>query len=66
MRLTGDFGLLKVTNGVLRTNNWQFFVVAAPDKVEDKLIAGEGYTLKLNPGWQIVAEGKRVYIVKRQ
>lgn len=68
MRLTGDFGVLEVTNGVLRTNDWQFFVVAAPHKVEDKPIAGEGYTLKLNPGWQIVivTEGKRVYVVERQ
>jgi len=66
MRLTGDFGVLEVTNGILRTNDWQFFVVAAPDKVEGESITGEVYTLQLHPGWQIVAKGKGTFVIEKQ
>jgi hypothetical protein len=66
MRLTGDFGVLEATNGILRTNDWQFFIVAAPDKVEDSAITGIEYTLQLNSGWRIAEKGKGIFIIEKK
>ncbi len=65
IKLSGDFGVLDVTNGIIRENNWTYFMLAAPEKLEGNPIMGEGYTLKLNPGWQVVSKAKGVYLIRK-
>jgi hypothetical protein len=65
MRLTGEFGVLEVTDGILRTNDWQFFIVPAPKKRDGDPILGEGYELQLKPGWKIVSKGKGAFILEK-
>jgi hypothetical protein len=65
MQLAGDFGVLDVTDGILRTNDWQFFIVSAPPKIEGDSFANEGYTLQLNPGWQIAAKANGIYLIEK-
>jgi hypothetical protein len=66
MRLSGDFGVLEVTDGILRTNDWQCFIVAAPDNVDTNPIIGEGYRLQLNPGWQIAGKTKGIFALEKK
>ncbi len=65
IRITGDFGVLEVANGILRTNDWQFFIAIAPDKTEGDSIAWEGYMLQLNPGWLVADKGKGIFIIEK-
>jgi hypothetical protein len=64
MRLTGEFGVLDVTDGILRTNDWQTFIVPVPDTIEGNSFNSDGYKLQLNPGWQIEDKGNGIFIVK--
>ena len=59
-RLTGDWGILEVTDGIFRSNDWRVFIVPAPRLMNLKSLKEEGYTLTLNEGWKIVKvkEGK--------
>lgn len=66
MRLTGAFGVLEVSDGILRANNWQFFMVTAPDDINANPLTGEGYTLSLNPGWQVHAEQTGWYSIQKK
>jgi hypothetical protein len=66
MRLTGDFGVLEVTDGILRTNDWRYFIVAAPEKVDGNPISGEAYELQLNPGWQVSPKGKGTFFIEKR
>jgi hypothetical protein len=65
IRLAGDFGVLEVASGILRTNDWQFFIAVAPDKLDGDPIIWEGYTLQLNPGWRVVDKGKGIFILEK-
>jgi hypothetical protein len=66
MRLTGEFGVLEVTDGILRDNNWRFFIVAAPNKVDGNLLNGEGYSLKLSPEWHTAKKSEAIYIIEKK
>ncbi len=60
MRITGEWGILEVTDGIFRTNDWTVFVVEAPLKIEENLVSGTGYVLKLKQNWNVqeIKEGK--------
>ena len=65
MRITGDFGILEATDGILRTNDWQYFVAVAPDQITGDPIAWQGYSLQLHPGWLIKPSGKGIFIIAK-
>jgi hypothetical protein len=66
MRLTGDFGVLEVTDGILRTNDWQLFVAVAPDQITGNPATWAGYRLQLQPGWQIVSSGRGTFVIEKK
>lgn len=66
MRLSGDFGVLEVTDGILRTNDWQFFIVAVPEKIDGNPIHGEGYKLQLNTGWHVIDKTKGIFVIEKK
>jgi hypothetical protein len=60
MRLVGDWGILEVSNGILRTNDWSAFIINAPKSKQDGTIIEPTYKLELKDGWRIIKikEGK--------
>ncbi|OIP04983.1 MAG: hypothetical protein AUJ97_01930 [Bacteroidetes bacterium CG2_30_32_10] len=66
MRLTGEWGILEVKNGILRTDDWKFFIVAAPKKFAINPITEEDYTLNLNQGWSVVKVKDKKYMIKKK
>ena len=65
LRLSGDFGILEADSGIVRENNWQYFmaVAPAPDKIAGDTLVWPGYRLILNPGWKIELKKPRIYII---
>jgi hypothetical protein len=63
MRLSGDFGVLEVTDGILRTNDWQAFMIPAPGNWESRHITGIGYSAQLNSGWHIISKGNGIFTI---
>lgn len=66
MRLTGDFGILEVSDGILRTNDWQYFVAVAPDQVAGNSLTWQGYSLQLHPGWLIESVGRNMFVISKK
>lgn len=66
MRITGEWGILEVKNGILRTNDWQAFIVSAPLTAKTGNIDEGDYKLSLNKDWSIemIKEGK--YTLKKK
>lgn len=69
---TAPWGSLNVTaNGVAVANDFSFIRVAAPaafpPSPDDRRIAGDGWTLQLNPGWSLRPDPDRAgsFIVER-
>lgn len=60
MRLVGDWGILEVNNGILRTNDWKAFIIDAPKSNQYGTIIEPSYKLGLKDGWSIIRikEGK--------
>lgn len=60
MRLSGEWGVVKVKNGIWRTNDWQVFILPAPMAHKKGTIIESDYKLLLNNGWEVVKirEGK--------
>ena len=56
IRVTDDWGVLEGTNGALMKPDWSALVVPAPAATKGSRIAGEGWTLELEPGWKIVPD----------
>lgn len=66
MRLTGEWGIAEVANGIFRANDWQFFMLPAPVSQIAGKITEPDYTILLNEGWEVVEvkEGKYTIIKK--
>ncbi len=64
MRLIGDWGILEVSNGIFRSNDWQFFMVSAPKSGFSGTIQESDYKLILKDDWKVVniKEGKYTII----
>ena len=60
MRLVGDWGILEVTNGILRTNDWKAFIIEVPKTNRTGTIVEASYKIEIKRGWSIVQikEGK--------
>jgi len=67
MKMSDAWGILEVTGGALIAGDWSKVVVPAPRDPNARPLAGDGWTLELNAGWEVRA-GKRLgdYIVKRR
>jgi len=51
----------------LIANNWSKVIVPAPRDPNVRPLAGDGWTLNLNPGWELrAAKRKGDYIVKQK
>jgi hypothetical protein len=62
MRISDEWGILEVKNGALMKPDWSAVTVVAPSAVSGNKLAGDGWTLQLNPGWKVVpAERKGDY-----
>ena len=66
MRLTGAFGVLEVKNGILRSNDWQVFIVSAPKILNTNDITEDDYKLSLNKDWSIVEVKEGLYSIKKK
>jgi hypothetical protein len=54
IRVTDDWGVIEATKGAMMKPNWSALVVPAPASTAGSRIAGDGWTLELEPGWRIV------------
>jgi hypothetical protein len=54
MRLTGEWGIAEIKNGIFRSNDWQYFLLSAPTTGKTGKINEPDYTLVLNNGWEVV------------
>ncbi len=66
MRLTGDFGVLEASAGILRTNDWQFYIAVAPLETTGDTITWPGYKLQLQPGWHIASGKQGVFVIAKE
>lgn len=66
MRLSGEWGIAEVKNGIFRSNDWQFFIISAPGKSRTGTIHEVDYDLMLNDGWEVVEIQKGKYILKKK
>lgn len=57
-RMTGAWGALEADNGVLVSSDGRTRHLPAPVRRDETTVAGEGWTLKVAPGW-VVREGSR-------
>jgi hypothetical protein len=66
MRLTGEWGVAEVRNGIFRTNDWQLFILTAPTSAKLGSIDEADYNLMLNEGWEVVQIQKGKFTMKRK
>lgn len=66
MRLSGEWGVVEVKNGIMRTNDWQIFILPAPMAHKKGTIVENDYKLVLNNAWEVVKirEGKYTLMKK--
>jgi len=65
MRLSGPWGIAAITGGILRSNDWQFFVLPAPATGATGEFSANGYTLQLKDGWEVVKAGDGTFTLKQ-
>ncbi|MDD4645059.1 MAG: hypothetical protein PHY99_03640 [Bacteroidales bacterium] len=65
LRLTGDWGILEVRDGILRSNDWQLFIISAPKATTGK-ITEAGYDLQLSDGWEVVMIKEGKYTIRKK
>lgn len=64
--IIGKFGTLDAFNGAMMKSDWSKVYVPAPIDVQARPLCGDGWTLKINPGWEIKpAERKGDYILEK-
>ena len=67
LKMSDAWGVLNVeSGGALLANDWSKVVVPAPSDLDARPLKGDGWTLELNPGWELrPAKRKGDFIVKR-
>ena len=65
LRLTGDWGILEVSNGIFRSNDWQYFIVVAPKSGLSGTIQEPDYKLILKDDWKVVNIKEGKYTIKK-
>ena len=58
IRVTDNWGILEVTKGALMSPNWDKISVSSPVKINDELIEGEGWTIKINKAYTVKKDEK--------
>lgn len=53
VEMSGKWGRLKASNGVLRSKDWSSFFIPEPTSIQEEKITGPDYELYLNPGYKI-------------
>lgn len=66
MRITGEWGILEVSNGILRSNDWQIFIVSTPLSAKTGTIIETDYKLTLNNDWGVVLIKDGKYSLQRK
>lgn len=66
MRLTGDWGIAEVRNGIFRSNDWQLFILPVPTSNKAGTINELDYDLILNEGWEVVKIKKGKYTLNKK
>ena len=54
LTVSDDWGILHVEKGALVDPAWHAVTVSAPASTTDRHLAGQGWTLEVNPGWKLV------------
>ncbi|MES2797829.1 MAG: hypothetical protein V4683_17810 [Bacteroidota bacterium] len=66
-RASGPWGKLEAEKGVLVTTDGSSRRVAVPIKQDNSTYNGDGWTLKINEGWQVKEENKKgTYILEKK
>jgi hypothetical protein len=66
MRIVDVWGILTVSGGALMNPTFSKVQVSAPASLSARPVEGDGWTLELNPGWDIApGERRGDYIVKK-
>jgi hypothetical protein len=66
MRLTGEWGVAEIKNGIYRSNDWQIFILSAPTSNTTGTIMETDYELMLNKGWEIVEVKQGKYTLTKK
>jgi hypothetical protein len=65
MRLIGEWGILEVSNGIFRSNDWTYFMTSAPHDTKSGTIVQPDYKLILNEDWEIISLKGGKYTLKK-
>lgn len=65
MRLIGEWGILEVSNGIFRSNDWTYFMISAPHDAKSGTIVQPDYKLFLNEGWEVISLKGGKYTLKK-
>jgi hypothetical protein len=65
MRISGKWGIAEIRNGILRSNDWQYFLLPAPVSNKSGKIIETDYDLLLNDGWEVVMIREGKYTIKK-
>ncbi len=64
-RITDNWGILTIENGVLLSVDWKSVTVSKPLKISTEVVEGDGWTLELNKGWE-VKNNNRIFQLKKK
>lgn len=59
MRISDDWGVLEASDGALMKPDWSAVTVVAPAAPTGSDLKGEGWTLRLKPGWRLVPGARK-------
>ncbi len=59
MRISDDWGVLEASEGALMKSDWSAVTVVAPATSAGSDLKGQGWTLRLKPGWRLVPGARK-------
>ncbi|MEI6884350.1 MAG: hypothetical protein WCO02_07675 [Bacteroidota bacterium] len=59
------FGTLTVTKGALMFNDWKSMNITPPLSVSDTVVSGDGWNIRLKPGWVVRKNAEGIYELNR-
>jgi len=66
MRLSGEWGIMDVRNGIWRSNDWMQFRVVAPVNGTGGTLEEDGYLLQLNEGWRVKKIKDGIFVLSKE
>ena len=64
LKIIDNWGVLTVKNDALLASNWANVIVTYPTEIGVDITKGDGWTLELNKGWNVIQIGKNFELVK--